>query len=192
MDVTIIGAGFIGTTLGKAFAEEGHRVTLGSRHPDREPAPVPGADVEAVPEALSRSDVIVLALPASAVGELGHTFERELAGKLIVDATNRMQGPTANSRDALPPTVRYARVFNTVGGENLADPVFDGERADMFFSSPAGDRPTVEALVEAVGMRPVFVGEDEEELVDAVFRLWIALAAKQGRGRRLAFRLLEP
>jgi hypothetical protein len=40
-------------------------------------------------------------------------------------------------------------------------------------------------------LRPVYVGEDQEELLDAVFRLWIALAVGQKRGRRLAFRLLE-
>ena len=32
---------------------------------------------------------------------------------------------------------------------------------------------------------------DEEAIIDALFRLWIALAIKQGRGRRLALRLLE-
>jgi hypothetical protein len=42
-----------------------------------------------------------------------------------------------------------------------------------------------------VGLRPVYVGEDQEAIIDALFRLWIALAVNQGRGRRLALRLLE-
>ena len=37
----------------------------------------------------------------------------------------------ANSRAALPPDVRYARAFNTLGGENMADPVFPDGRADL-------------------------------------------------------------
>jgi hypothetical protein len=37
----------------------------------------------------------------------------------------------------------------------------------------------------------VNVGADQEELIDALFRLWINLAMRQGRGRQLAFRLLE-
>lgn len=45
------------------------------------------------------------------------------------------------------------------------------------------DRATVEEASE---------GSDREDLLDALFRLWIALATGQGRGRRLAFRLLEP
>jgi len=69
--------------------------------------------------------------------------------------------------------------------------VFAEGRADMFFSAPAGDRATVETVIEGVGLRPVFVGEDQEVLIDALFQLWIALAIKQGRGRRLALRLLE-
>jgi hypothetical protein len=61
----------------------------------------------------------------------------------------------------------------------------------MFFSAPEADRATVEAVIDGVGLRPVYVGADEEAVIDCLFRLWIALAMKQGRGRRLALRLLE-
>jgi predicted dinucleotide-binding enzyme len=91
----------------------------------------------------------------------------------------------------LPPTVRYARAFNTLGGENFADPVFSEGRADMFFSAPEDDRQLVEDVIAGVGLRPVYVGEDQEAIIDALFRLWIALALKQGRGRRIALRLME-
>ena len=73
----------------------------------------------------------------------------------------------------------------------MADPVFPDGRADMFFSAPENDRTTVETVIEGVGLRPIFVGADQEALIDALFQLWVALAMKQGRGRRLAFRLLE-
>ena len=58
----------------------------------------------------------------------------------------------------------------------MADPVFDGVPADMFFSAPEADRATVETVIEGVGLRPVYVGVDEEGLLDCMFRLWIALA----------------
>ena len=70
-------------------------------------------------------------------------------------------------------------------------PVFPDGPADMFFSAPELDRQRVEELIAGVGLRPIFVGEDQEEIVDGLFQLWIALAMKQGRGRRLAFRLLQ-
>jgi hypothetical protein len=73
----------------------------------------------------------------------------------------------------------------------MADPIFAGVQADMFFSAPQSDRATVEAVISGVGLRPVFVGEDQEQLIDGLFLMWAALAMKQGRGRRMAFKLLE-
>jgi hypothetical protein len=73
----------------------------------------------------------------------------------------------------------------------MADPLFDDRPADMFFSAPEPDRQTVAAVIEGVGLRPVYVGPNEEAIIDCLFRLWVALAIKQGRGRRLALRLLE-
>jgi 8-hydroxy-5-deazaflavin:NADPH oxidoreductase len=188
----VIGTGFIGGTLGRALAGAGHRVTFGSRHPDDDDvAGVSSASVRSVAGALAAADVVILALPGSAVAEFSATHADGLAAKLVIDATNRMGEPVSNSRAALPPDVRYARAFNTLGGENMADPVFADGPADMFFSAPEADRSTVDAVIAGVGLRPVYVGADEEADVDALFRLWIALAIKQGRGRRLAFRLLE-
>jgi predicted dinucleotide-binding enzyme len=111
-----------------------------------------------------------------------------LAGKLVIDRTGE---PVANSRGALPATVRSARAFNTLGGENFADPVFTGGPADLCFSAHVGDRAPVAEVIEGIGLRPVVVGEDQEQPIDGLFQLWLALAIEQGRGRRLALRLLE-
>ena len=192
MDIGIVGTGFIGGILGRAMAGAGHEVTFGSRHPGAEDVTKgSGARVGTVPEALAAADAVVLAIPGAAVADLVTAHGDLLAGRLLVDATNRMGGPVANCRAELPGTVRYARAFNTLGGEVMADPVFGGQPADMFFSAPEADRATVEAIVGAVGLRPVYVGADQEELLDGLFRLWVTLAMVQGRGRRLAFRLLD-
>lgn len=192
MDIAVIGTGFIGRTLGQGLARAGHDVTYGSRHPeDDDAAGDTRTRVASIGEALGSADIVILALPGSAVGQLTEEYGDALSTKLVIDATNRMDRTVANSRDALPSATRYARAFNTLGGENMADPVFEEGRADMFFSSDEGDRSTVERVIEDVGLRPVYVGPDEEDLIDALFRLWIALAVKQGRGRRLAFRLID-
>jgi hypothetical protein len=190
MKIAIIGTGFIGTTLGRSLTAAGHQVGYGSRHPG-ESSPVDGATVASVGDVLADPDVVILALPGAAVAELTAAHGDALAGKLVIDATNQMGAEVANARVSLPSTVRYARAFNTLGGENMADPVVGGEQADMFFSAPSGDRDAVEAVISGVGLRPVYVGEDEEQIIDALFQLWIALALRQGRGRRLALRLLE-
>jgi len=192
VDIAVIGTGFIGGILGRSLAEAGHQITFGSRHPEDDDIAVgSAATVVSVAAALATANVIVLAVPGGAVPDLAAANTDALAGKLVIDATNRMGGPVSNSRAALPPNVRYARAFNTLGGENMADPVFDDGPADMFFSAVESDRQTVETVIEGVGLRPVYVGVDEEAIIDCLFRLWVALAMKQGRGRRLALRLLE-
>ena len=191
MDIAIIGTGFIGGTLGGALARSGHAVTFGSRRPDDDVAQDSGATTASVADALASARVVILALPGPAVADFASANAEALEGALVIDATNQMGAPVANARAALPSGVRYARAFNTLGGENMADPVFGDGPADMFFSSPDDDRSTVEEVIEGVGLRPVFIGADQEALLDCLFRLWIALAVTQGRGRRLALRLLE-
>lgn len=192
MKITVIGTGFIGGILGRALADSGYDVTFGAREPDdKTVAGDTGAAVESLETALAGADAIILAIPGTAVADLASAHGDELAGRLVIDATNKMGAPVSNSRAALPATVRYARAFNTLGGENMADPVFPDGRADMFFSAPESDRSTVEEVISGVGLGPVYLGEDQEELVDALFQIWIELAMKQGRGRRLALRLLE-
>jgi len=189
MDIAITGTGFIGTTLGGALSQAGHNVTFGSRHPEEGVAA--GTTVAPIGEALEDAEVVLLCLPGTAVAGFASEHRDALDGKLVIDATNKMGEEVANSRASLPSSVRYVRAFNTLGGENMADPVFEEGRADMFFSGPEADRATVEAVIEGVGLRPVYVGEDQEGLIDCLFQLWIALAIRQGRGRRLAFRLLD-
>ncbi len=192
MKIAVIGTGFIGGILGRALARAGNDVTFGSRHPD-DAGVVEDTSGRVAPiaDALTDADAVVLALPGTAVAGFGAEHGDALAGKLVIDATNQVGQTVANARASLPPTVRYARAFNTLGGENMADPMFADGPADMFFSSPEADRATVETIIEGVGLRPIFLGADQEALLDSLLTLWFQLAVKQGRGRRLALRLLD-
>ncbi len=192
MQIAVIGTGCIGGILGNALARAGHDVRFGSRHPDADAvADGSPATVLALGDALEGTDAVILAVPGPALAGLAADHGDRLAGALVIDATNRMGEPVANSRADLPADVRYARAFNTLGGENMAEPQFADGPADLFFSAPEGDRATVETIVADVGLRPVYVGADQEQLIDSLFRLWIALAIGQGRGRRLALRLID-
>ena len=192
MEIAVIGTGFVGGLLGRALALSGHSVTFGSRSPEaKDVAGATGASVASVADALDRSRVVILALPGTAVAEVAAEHGAALEGKLVIDATNQMGQPAVNARASLPEGVRYARAFNTLGGENMANPIFPDGPADMFFSAPEDDQAAVEEVIRGVGLRPVYVGAGQEALIDALFRLWIALAVGQKRGRRLAFRLLE-
>ena len=189
MRIAVIGTGRIGGTIGRAFAGAGHEVVFGSRSPGGdEVSQDTSARVADVATALDGAEVVALALPGPAVDAL--------AGRLILDCANRVGGPgPANSHDAIASKVsgaRYARVFNSLGVENLADPQYDDGPADMFFSAPDNDdRATVEQLIEALGLRPVYLGDGQQEVVDGVLRLYFALVMGQHHSRHLAFRLLE-
>lgn len=191
MRIAVIGTGYIGGTLGRAVAVAGHDVTFGSRRADDDVARDTPASVATVAEALGAADIVILAIPGAAVPEFASDYGDALAGKLVIDATNRMGEEVPNARGVLPHAIRYARAFSTLGGENFANPVFRDGTADLFFSAPSADRATVESIIDAVGLRPIFVGEDKEALIDSLFVLWIELAVRQGRGRHLALRLLE-
>jgi len=192
MQIAVIGTGFIGGILGRALVGAGHDVTFGSRHPkDADVAGGTSASVVSVGDALAHAEVVILALPGPAVAAFAAEHGDALEGRLVIDATNRVGQAVANSRADLPPGVRYARAFNTLGGENFADPVFADGPADLFFSAPLADRETTEVIIRDVGLRPIYVGEDKEALIDALFRIYAALVLEQGRGRRIAFRLLE-
>ncbi|HEX5120536.1 MAG TPA: NAD(P)-binding domain-containing protein [Pseudonocardiaceae bacterium] len=191
MTTAVIGTGFIGGTLGRAFARAGLPTVFGSRTPGTDTtAQDSGATVAGIAEAIAQADAVVLAVPAGAVADLLTSHGDALAGKLVIDAANNIGGPVAHHAEAvarLAPQARYARAFNTLGGENLADPDFDGTPADMYYSAPEPDRSTLEILINAAGLRPVYLGDGQQDTVDGVLRLWFALAIGQGRGRRLAF-----
>jgi predicted dinucleotide-binding enzyme len=196
VSIAIIGSGNIGGTLGRAFARAGMDTVFGSRRPGECDAPgATSARVANVSEALIGAHIVVLAQPGGVVVEFLREHAAALDGTLIVDTANRFSDPALNSAadvTALVPGARYARAFNSVGWENLADPVYRGVHGDHFFSCEADDEAAVAELVEAVGLRPICLGPGQSELVDSVLRLFIALALESGRnlGRHIGLRVL--
>lgn len=192
MKIAVIGAGNIGATLGRAWQRAGHGVTFGVRDPAKQ-FEHGGAQVADVAAALASAEVVVLAVPASSVDELAAAHAADLAGKTVVDATNRVGAGAFNSLAVLAPAgVRYVRAFSSLGWENFAEPRFGAEVADLFFTAADDQsRQIAEQLIADVGLRPVYVGGDDAvDVVDGVARLWFRLALNQGRGRHLAFRTL--
>jgi predicted dinucleotide-binding enzyme len=152
--------------------------------------------VEKILEAVGSAEAVVLAIPGGGVEDLLDAYGASLDGKLLLDATNKLPGDKLHQvplLEARLPAARVFRAFNTLGWENFAEPVIDGEVADLFYSGPDGDdRSAVEELIASVGLRPVYVGAGAEgaDILDGVARLWFALALGRGRGRHIAFRTL--
>lgn len=201
LHVAVLGAGNIGGTLGRKWANAGHTVAFGVANPAGEKAQKLRTDlgdavtIGTVADALANADVVVMALPGGAMDETISANAAQLDGKTIIDAANRMSGGPMNSLatfKAQTPHAQVFRAFNSLGWENFADPVFDGVQADLFYSGPDGTpREAVEQLISDIGLRPVRLGDaDQAALVDSVGTLWFALALGQRRGRHLAFKVL--
>jgi predicted dinucleotide-binding enzyme len=189
MQVGIIGAGKVGTTLGEAWAAAGHVVRYGSREPVGREGFGTHADV------VAWADAVVIALPGAAVAEVVAGLGKALDAKLVIDASNRVGADVLNSFGAIAaaaPGARLQRAFSTLGWELMAQPVVAGEQSDLFYCGDPADQASVERLISDVGFRPVRVGGPEAaDVVDGTARLWFALALAQGMGRRLAFRMLH-
>ena len=191
MRIAVIGTGRIGGTLGRRWQQAGHEVTYGSRNPSPDGGPG-GAPVVPIRDAIANSEVVVFAIPGPAVAEVAAEHGAALAGKVVVDATNRVGQPVVNNHAeivAAAPDAAYARAFNTLGWENFADPLVD---ADLFFAADPEARATVELLITAVGLRPQYLGSaDAVETVDSVLPLWFALVKQHGGNRKVALRVVE-
>lgn len=153
MKIAVIGAGNIGGTLGGKWAAAGHEVVYGVRSPG-----APGT--AAVADAVAGAEVVVLAVPGGAAKDVLFSLDGALAGKVLIDATNDVQGAgKLHGLDELADGAHPVRAFNTLGWENFADPVFDGVVADLFYAAEEGRAKEVaDRLIADVGLEPVWLG----------------------------------
>jgi predicted dinucleotide-binding enzyme len=187
MRIAVVGAGNIGRTLGGKWTAAGHHVVYGVRHPGE-----PGT--AAVADAVADADVVVLAVPGAAAKDVIASLGGVLAGKVVVDATNDVQGSgKLHALDELADGAHPVRAFNTLGWENFADPVVGGVTADLLYAAEEGfAKATAETLIRDVGLEPVWLGGvDAFDIVDSITRLWFTLALQRKLGRRLAFKVLR-
>jgi 8-hydroxy-5-deazaflavin:NADPH oxidoreductase len=190
MKIAVIGSGNVGGTLGRKWREAGHDVVYGARSAGSQGPG--GAPIETIPDAVADSDVVVFAVPGPAVAEIAGRLDGALAGKVVIDAANRIGQAEFNSHAAITtaaPHVRYVRAFNTLGWENFANPP---QGAVLFFAADSSARSTAEELIWAIGLQPAYVGDARARgTVDALLPLWIALVTHQGGDRRLAFSIVR-
>jgi predicted dinucleotide-binding enzyme len=201
MKIAILGAGNIGGTLGGKWVKAGHTVCFGVRDPHSPKTlaaleQTQGAKVLDVSTAIRESDVILFAVPWKTVPQIAQAYAADLNGKLLIDATNNFGGPVINNlsvlRDAAPEAKIY-RAFNSLGWEVFANPVIDGQTADMFYSGPDGEtKALIQKLIEEIGLPPIWVGEnDRVHLVDNMGALWVNMVFQHGWKRHSAFKAIR-
>jgi predicted dinucleotide-binding enzyme len=174
MNVTVIGAGAMGSAFVKQLTRAGHRVSVASRDGAKAQALAaanPGASAVPVRGAATDADAVVLAVgyadAAAALDAVGG-----LQGKVVVDITNPLTadymglaiGHHTSAAEEIAksaPGAEVVKAFNTVFAQVLADGAdFDaGRRASVFVASDSvRARQTARTLAESMGFEVVDAG----------------------------------
>src|SRR4051812_37370882 len=101
MNISILGSGTMGGTLGKLWAKAGHRVLFSSRHPENLTTLVQEAGNQAsagtVEQAVDFAEVCLLAVGFSAMPEVVSRCAG-LRNKIVIDITNPVSWDEATQR----------------------------------------------------------------------------------------------
>lgn len=175
LTVGMIGAGRMGAPIGLGFAEAGHQVLFSSRNPgelmELVQQAAPRASAGYADAAAYFADVIVLAVPPSAIPQLGEDFGHLMQGKIVIDISNPREDRdgaitnewlargTGESMAEYLPGTRFVKAFNTVAPRDFADPARLGSRVGVPIASDDEEAAQVVAdLVRDLGLDPVYAG----------------------------------
>jgi len=193
MKIAIMGAGFVGESLGRALVKAGHEVMLSSRTPQSDRMQALSADlgnaarVGTVQETLAFSDVVAMALRSDAVADVVHKAG-DWSGKVVLDMTQGDLTTVAGLE-----TARIVKIFNSIGAEHYQNPDFAGQPASMLYCGDDDAARIIAAgLARDLGFDPIDAGgiDAAPHLVNLA-RLWIHLAFQAGHGRDVAFKLVR-
>src|SRR3984893_17684670 len=139
MTTAIMGVGILGTTVARNLVRGGERVILANRDKSKaDKLAVELGDLASsaeVADAISKSDVVVLALYLDVMKFFVPEFGKKLVGKIVVDPSNPV-GPDGKGgvkrtlpadqssgqivASLLPTGARYVKAFGTLSGGSLA------------------------------------------------------------------------
>ena len=208
MKIAIIGAGNVGGTLGRGWAQRGHEIIFGVR--DAKDARIKkvlvstgmNSSATSIAEAAGTADIIVLSVPWPAEGAVKSCGN--LTGKILVDCTNPLKpdltglalGHNTSAAEQIADLAKGARVvkaFNTTGAGNMANPRFGTQAATMFIcGDDESAKATVGKLAEELGFEAVDAGPlMAARYLEPLAMLWIHLALKMGWGTNFAFKILK-
>ena len=116
-------------------------------------------------------EVILLAVPPSAIPQIGEDFSDLMQGKVVIDLSNPREdrdGPITNdwlemgtglAMAQYLPGIRFVKAFNTVNPRSFRNPIRDGERIGVPIAGDDDEAVAITAsLVRDVGLDPVIVG----------------------------------
>jgi len=174
--IGVIGSGRIGGTLGALWAKAGHEVMFSDRDPEQAKRATEGLGPNArsgtAREAAVFGDVVLIAVPYSALPAIAKEVGAELKGKVVIDPNNPIpnrdgemaveakEKGAAVSTAAIFPGARTFRAFNAIGYGTFQK---EAHRSPPRLAVPvaaddAGALKLGMQLVEDAGFEPVAVG----------------------------------
>jgi predicted dinucleotide-binding enzyme len=173
MDITIIGTGNMACGIATRALAGGHTVTLHGTDATKasELAAELSGDVRTgtAGDPLA-GDVVVLAIPYTAIDDVIGAYDDQLSGKVVVDITNPVDfssftpltveaGSAAAEIAHKAPGARVVKAFNTTFAGTLVAGQVDDQPLDVFLASDDnGAKGTVGQLVEDGGLHAVDTG----------------------------------
>jgi 8-hydroxy-5-deazaflavin:NADPH oxidoreductase len=178
MRIAVVGAGHIGSTVGRLWHAAGHEVTFAARDAE-EPQALAAelgerARADTVAGAVAAADVVLVAVPGTAVTDV-LSDAGSLGGKVIIDAANVMGAGRLSLRqlaDAFP-QARWVRAFNTLQARVLAEENHRQPRWVLFLSGDETAKPAVAELITDAGFEPIDLGDiDDSRFQEPGSALW--------------------
>jgi predicted dinucleotide-binding enzyme len=203
MNIGILGTGDVGRTLGAGLVRLGHQVKLGSRDP-QSPAVKTwlssagnGGTAGTFAETAKFGEMVIVAtLWSGTENALALAGERNLAGKVVIDATNplvftpgRPPELALGHRDSggeqvqrWLPASRVVKCFNMVGHAHMVNPSFPGGPPDMFIcGNDSAAKDTVAKLLSSLGWPSTDIGGIEgSRVLEPLCILWVAFGMHTG------------
>ncbi|CAB3810878.1 NADPH-dependent F420 reductase [Paraburkholderia fynbosensis] len=172
--ISIIGTGGMAAAIGGLAARAGHTVEVMSRDAVKARALAEQIGAGATTRtfgAAAAGDIVILAVPYSAVLDVVKQYGEELAGKVLVDITNPVAsdhtsfvtpGDSFGAQEitkAAPADAKVVKAFNTQFSHVLSAGPVPGRPLDVFI---AGDdehaKARVSAFIGSLGLRPMDTG----------------------------------
>ncbi|SDQ16686.1 Rossmann-like and DUF2520 domain-containing protein [Quadrisphaera sp. DSM 44207] len=172
LGVGVVGAGRVGAVLGSALRAAGHAVVgasaVSQASRDRVEALLPGVPVLDVPDVVERAELVLLAVPDDALGDLVAGLAATgswQAGQLVVHTSGRHGVGVlvpARAAGAIPLALHPVMTFTgtSIDLGRLAD-------CCVGVTAPAPVLPVAQALVVEMGAEPVVVPEQARPLYHA-------------------------
>lgn len=210
--IGILGSGSVAQTLGIGFLNHGYEVMLGTRDATKLSAWAkanPLGKVGSTEEAVRFAGIIILAVKGSVAEALVRSLATQLAGKIVIDATNPIadappeKGVLKFSTDLnnslmeklqkLAPTAQFVKAFNSVGSHLMVNPHLSGGKPTMFIAGNSdAAKKEVSEILDLFGWEIADMGTAEAaRAIEPLCMLWCIPGFLRNEWAH-AFKLLKP